>query len=125
MQDASRPGTAAELAGLRDALEREVQRTARKEKTEHIQAWKSWARGAWSQKQGDIYRWIRDHADAPLHMVRKGTGELTANIQEMDEVIREAWRPINMRYADRPEPSVTAFMNKYKQHIRGTPMEAR
>ena len=58
-------------------------------------------------------------------MVRKGTGELTANIHEMDDVIREAWRPINMRYADRPQPSVTAFMNKYKQHIRGTPMEAR
>ena len=58
-------------------------------------------------------------------MVRKGTGELTANIQEMDEVIREAWRPVNMRYADRPEPSVTAFMNRYRQHIRGSPMEAR
>ena len=58
-------------------------------------------------------------------MVCKGTGQLTANIQEMDEVIREAWRPVNMRYADRPEPSVTAFMNGCRQHIRGSPMEAR
>ena len=58
-------------------------------------------------------------------MVRKGTGELTANIQEMDEVIGEASQPVNMRYADRLEPSVTAFMNKYRQHIRGSPMEAR
>ena len=82
LQDAGRPGTAADLAGLRDALEREVQPTARKEETERIQAWKSWARDAWSQKQSDIYRWIRDRADAPLQMVRKGTGELTANIQE-------------------------------------------
>ena len=125
LQDAKRPGTAADLAGLRGALEREVQRTARKEETECIQAWKSWAQDAWSQKQGDIYRWIRDRADAPLHMVRKGTGELTANIQEMDEVIRESWRPVNMPYADRPEPSVTAFMNNYRQHIRGSPREAR
>ena len=42
-----------------------------------------------------------------------------------DEVIREAWQPVNMRYADRPQPLVTAFMNKYRQHIRGSPMEVR
>ena len=55
-------------------------------------------------------------------MVRKSMGELTANIEEMDEVIRDAWRPVNMRYADRSEPSLTAFMDRYRQQIRGSPM---
>ena len=58
-------------------------------------------------------------------MVRKGTGELTTNIQEMDEVIKEAWRAVNMRYADRREPSLTVFMNRYRTHIRCSPMAAR
>ena len=58
-------------------------------------------------------------------MVKKDTGEYTANIAEMDEVIRKAWRPINLRYEHRPEPSVDIFMQQYRRHIRSVPMKVR
>ena len=41
-------------------------------------------------------------------------GELTTNTDDMDEVIRGAWRPVNLRYQHRPEPSVEVFMQHYR-----------
>ena len=58
-------------------------------------------------------------------MVKKDKGEYTVNVAEMDEVIRKAWRPINLCYEHRPEPSVDIFMQQYRRHIRSVPIKVR
>ena len=56
-----------------------------------------------------VYRWIRGNGHTPLQMVRKQDGEYTANIAEMDDTIRAAWRPVKRRYEASPEPSLQDF----------------
>ena len=65
---------------------------------------------------------MRDGWDTILQMVLQPNGELTAHIGDMDAVMREAWRPINLRCEHQPEPSLDVFMQHYKQHIRSNPM---
>ena len=58
-------------------------------------------------------------------MIQQPGGELTANIDDMDEVIRGARRPVNLRYEHEPEPSVEVFMQHCRQYVRSSPMQAR
>ena len=58
-------------------------------------------------------------------MIQQPGGELTANIDDMDKVMRGAWRPVNLRYEHLPEPSVENFMQHYRNHMRSSPMHAR
>ena len=68
---------------------------------------------------------MRDGGDTVLQVIQQPDGELTANIGDMDEVIRGAWCPVNLKYEHRPEPSVEAFMRHYQQHVWSIPMQAR
>ena len=51
-------------------------------------------------------------------------GTATANVREMDGSLREAWGPINRKYAEALEPCPEAFMAKYGHHLRKVPMLA-
>ena len=96
----------AELAHIADALELAVRAKAREEEQARVKAWRQWIDDSWAETPGVVYRWIRGSGDEALQMVKKADGQYTANIAEMDEVIRNAWKPINRRYENRPEPSV-------------------
>ena len=43
-------------------------------------------------------------------MLAREDGTLTANVGEMDALVRLAWRPIMRKYADRDEPDEDPFM---------------
>ena len=116
--------TSKKLTRMMQALEASVRSRVRAEENERVQAWKQWIRDVWAETPGTVYRWIRGAGDATLQMLKKTDGTHTANIQEMDSVIRTVWRPINGRYAERPEPSVEQLMKEYRWHIRHIAMTA-
>ena len=47
---------------------------------------------------------MREAGDAPLQMVRRTDGLFTVNIAEMDEVMRQALKAINLKYESQPDP---------------------
>ena len=77
------------------ALGTSVHTRVRAEEREWVKAWKQWINDSWADAPGVVYRWIWGSGDTTLQMVRKRNGEYTANIMEMDNVIRAAWRPLN------------------------------
>ena len=69
--------------------------------------------------------WLRDDAFAPLVVfLARPDGSATANVREMDGLLREAWGPMNRKYAEAPEPCPEAFMAKYRRYLRKIPMLA-
>ena len=92
------PCGGAELQRLTNALETLVHTRARAEEREQVKAWKQWINDSWADAPGVVYRSIRGSGDTALQMVRKQDGKYTANVAEMDDVIRAAWRPVNRRY---------------------------
>ena len=89
-----------------------------------MQAWKQLIDDAWTKTPGTVHRWIRGAGDAALQMVKKSDGPYTANIAEMDSVIRAAWQPMNGRYAEKQELLVEQLMKEYRQQIRHCAMTA-
>ncbi|KAJ9437063.1 hypothetical protein DIPPA_05013 [Diplonema papillatum] len=59
----------------------------------------------------------------PSGVLRKGAG-VTANIDEMDEVLNTAWDPILRKYKDGPEPEYEPFRDRFRDHIGPHMMEA-
>ena len=106
-----------DLPQLMEALEASVRSRARAQERAHVQAWEQWIDNAWTEMPVTVYCWIRGSGDAALQMVKKSEGTYTANIVEMDSVIRAAWQPLNRRYAAKPEPWVEQFMKEYRRHI--------
>ena len=47
-------------------------------------------------------------------MMSRNDGSFTADVREMDEIVRAAWSPIMRKYAEAafPEPEVAPFMAK-------------
>ena len=111
------------LEQLMAALEAAVRARALAEERARVQAWRQWIDESWATSPGVVYRWIRGAGDAALQMVRTPSGEFTANIAGMDEVIRAAWAPVNGHYEANPEPSVDNFMHEYRHHVRHSAMK--
>ncbi|KAJ9439747.1 hypothetical protein DIPPA_29916 [Diplonema papillatum] len=59
----------------------------------------------------------------PSGVLRKGAG-VTANVDEMDEVLNTAWDPILRKYKDGPEPEYEPFRDRFRDHIGPHMMEA-
>ncbi|KAJ9463785.1 Retrovirus-related Pol polyprotein from type-2 retrotransposable element R2DM [Diplonema papillatum] len=58
--------------------------------------------------------------------VRTADGRLTANVEEMDEVLQEAWDPILRMYGEgRPEPEYEAFRRAFEGFIPRRQMDLR
>ncbi|KAJ9461364.1 putative RNA-directed DNA polymerase from transposon X-element [Diplonema papillatum] len=47
----------------------------------------------------------------------------TANAEEMDAVLQDAWDPVFRAYKDGPEPPYTPFAGRYQRYIDGHPQE--
>ena len=56
-------------------------------------------------------------------MLAREDGTLTANVGEMDALVRLAWGPILRKYAEKEEPDEDLFMARYGKHVQHTPME--
>ncbi|KAJ9463846.1 hypothetical protein DIPPA_25119 [Diplonema papillatum] len=58
--------------------------------------------------------------------VRTADGRLTANVEEMDEVLQEAWDPILRMYGEgRPEPEYEVFRRAFEGFIPRRQMDLR
>ena len=109
-------------ATIRD-LRRLVRDEARREDAERVSAWKAWLVEEMSVRPGPVYRWLREEEfSPPVVFLPQPVGTPTGNVQEMDELLRAAWGPINRKYAEAPEPDPAAFLARYGHHLRWVPM---
>ena len=88
-------------------------------------AWRSWVQKAWGTRPGQIYAWLKEERHTPVVMLEDDKGQMTGNLEAMDELLRDAWMPIMRKYGDgrAEEPPVDAFVARYGRHILHHPME--
>ena len=74
-------------------------------------------------RPGAVYRWLREEEfSPPVVFLAWPDGTPTGNVQEMDELLRAAWGPINRKYTEAPEPDPATFLARYGHHLRRVPM---
>ena len=114
---------AAELRGLRTALQGHIGAERQRGDKDRLQAWRDCLDEASSSKQGAVYEWLKGESFAPppTFLVRPD-GMPTANLREMDSLLQDAWRPINRKYAEAAEPDLAEFLRRYGRHVRCVPM---
>ena len=115
----------AELEELQRLQQQQFAAHTRREEKERREAWQAWLAREWGTRLGAVYRWLRDNPFAPpVVFLAQPDGSAKANVREMDGLLREAWGPINRKYAEAPEPCPEACMAKYGHHLRKVPMLA-
>ena len=69
--------------------------------------------------------WLSPKASTTTDAVTRPDGSLTANVEEMDAILTEAWDPILRMYneTDNPEPDFGPFMARFGDHVTKHPME--
>ena len=114
---------AAELRGLRTALQGRIRTERQRGDKDRLQAWRDWLDEAWSSKQGAVYKWLKGESFVPpVTFLVRPDGTPTANLREMDSLLQDAWRPINCKYAEAAEPDPAEFLRRYGRHVRCVPM---
>ena len=114
---------AAELRGLRTALQGRIRTERQQGDKDRLQAWRDWLDEAWSSKQGAVYKWLKGESFAPpVTFLVRPDGTPTANLREMDSLLQDAWRPINRKYAEAAEPDPAEFLRRYGRYVRCVPM---
>ena len=97
-----------------------------REDRERVQAWRAWLQAEWGTKPGAVYRWLKEEGfSPPVVFIARRDGTPTANVREMDELVRAAWGPINRKYAEGPEPCPETFVAKYGHLLHRVPMLAK
>ena len=110
------------LQHLRRLAAAQVQREDR----QRIQAWRSWLQVELGTRPGAVYRWLKEEGfSPPVVFIARPDGSPTAEVQEMDDLIRAAWGPINRKYAEGLEPCPEAFMAQYGHLLHRVPMLAK
>ena len=118
--------SAAALHECIEQLKRLAATQVQREDRERVQAWRSWLQAEWGTKPGAVYRWLKEEGfSPPVVFIARPDGTPTANVQEMDELVRAAWGPINRKYAEGPEPCPDAFVAKYGHLLYRVPMLAK
>ena len=118
--------SAAALDECIEQLKRLAATQVQREDRERVQAWRSWLQAEWGTKPGAVYRWLKEEGfSPPVVFIARPDGTPTANVQEMDELVRAAWGPINRKYAEGPEPCPDAFVAKYGHLLYRVPMLAK
>ena len=68
---------------------------------------------------------LKPDREPPLAAVQRDDGTLTANINEMDRILRDKWCKIFCKHTEaNPPPDVAEFMARYERFIPYVPMEA-
>ena len=97
-----------------------------REDRERVKAWRAWLQAEWGTKPGAVYRWLKEEGfSPPVVVIVRPDGTPTANVREMDELVRAAWGPINRKYAEGPEPCPETFVAKYGHVLHRVPMLAK
>ena len=111
--------TLAEVETMDASLKSYFNRRLAKEDRARLSSWKQRMKEAWSSMdRGLVYRWIKEENWNSVAFVARPDGTLTANIEEMDQLLHGAWDPILRRYACTDEPSADAFMAKYGHLVK-------
>ena len=109
-----------------EQLKRLAATQVQREDRERVQAWRSWLQAEWGTKPGAVYRWLKEEGfSPPVVFIARPDGTPTAYVQEMDELVRAAWGPINRKYAEGPEPCPDAFVAKYGHLLYRVPVLAK
>ena len=75
-----------------------------------------WLGKAWSTDPGAVYRWLKDESFAPpVTILTHPDAMAKANLQEMECLLQDTWRPINRKYAAASE---SVRQRKYGHHVR-------
>ena len=79
--------------------------------------WREAMRTALREEPGKVYRACRGKTRASTAFVARADGSLTANLAEMDTLLREAWGKVFRLYATRPEPEWDEFVASFGRFV--------
>eukprot|EP00663_Eupelagonemidae_sp_cell21sb_P000872 gene872-484_t len=94
------------VAEAAEAAHRAVMTHAGQMRTAHVQRWKERMQNAAAHRPRDIFAWCAETQRQTVSSVLRPDGSVTANVAEMDDIVRTAWAPIFNKYPDGiPEPA--------------------
>ena len=117
------PGLAPSLEATAAVVTAVRARTAavhRADRDARTQRHRSWVQTA--TQTGKIFQALRGDQLPPATMLKRSDGTFTADLPEIDGLLRTAWDKIFRLYASTPEPEWTPFFQRYKPHIQAFPM---
>jgi len=103
-------GSLQQLGGM---VREAIQRSHEEARQGRLSAWKQWLDQAWGEKRIDVYKWCKGVAEERTSLVQRPDGTLTANVDEIDDLLSEAWLPIFRMYADKPPPDWNTFAERF------------
>ncbi|KAJ9440233.1 Retrovirus-related Pol polyprotein from type-2 retrotransposable element R2DM [Diplonema papillatum] len=65
----------------------------------------------------ESFAWVKKDAPFGLSFVTGADGRLTANLAEVDALVRRSWDPVLRMYAEKREPEFAPFFQEYKDFI--------
>ena len=105
-------------------LKRLAAAQVQREDRERVQV-QAWLQAEWGTKPGAVY-WLKEEGFLPpVVFIARLDGTPTANVREMDELVRAAWGPINRKYVEGPKPCPEAFLAKYGHLLHRVPILAK
>ncbi|KAJ9439363.1 Retrovirus-related Pol polyprotein from type-2 retrotransposable element R2DM [Diplonema papillatum] len=69
----------------------------------------------------ESFAWVKKDAPSGLSFVTGADGRLTANLAEVDALVRRSWDPVLRMYAEKREPEFAPFFQEYKDFITQHP----
>ena len=98
---------------LANAVREEVQQLHEQARRNRTTAWKHWLAEAWGSKSGEVFKWCKGEGEERTSMVQRPDGTLTANAEEIDKLLRDAWLPIFRMYGSSPPPDWDKFAERF------------
>ena len=87
---------------------------------------RAWLAETWPAKPGAVYRWLGgDDFAPPVIFIARADRTATADLREMDTLVRDALAPINQKYAAALQPCSEEFLGAFGRHGRRVPMLAQ
>ena len=91
-----------------------------------VATWQAWLQEEWETQLGVVCWSLKEGGfSLPELFLMCPDSSLTANVWEMDGLIRDMWGPINRMYAKAPLPCAVAFVAKYGHLLHRVPILAK
>eukprot|EP00665_Eupelagonemidae_sp_cell47_P008443 gene8443-2313_t len=113
------------LATVADTLTARYDAVTASLRTKRIHDWKERMKDAALNHRtstAPLFAWCNNKPSAKVTSLVRDDGTVTANISEMDRILRDAWLPIFDRYANSPEPDWPPFRDRFREFIVRRPM---